>query len=195
MRETWGTGAPKNSLGMCCFQGIAQFLYNTFQPMIEQKTNGRVRISHCIWKRIQKFRHLHSRLRRRLSAAERFHSWQEKACTWANQHSLSVSTVARSIVRGVTQQVPAPGPQTRNRWKHLILMISQMKHSWHVRKLWWSRVASLRFTTYKDLPTVKKRETAGASRDLRCILCEWRDWLITVSPKWAKPPIEETLNG
>jgi len=25
-------------------EGIAQFLYHTFQPMIEQKTNGRVRI-------------------------------------------------------------------------------------------------------------------------------------------------------
>ena len=25
-------------------EGIAKFLYHTFQPMIEQKTNGRVRI-------------------------------------------------------------------------------------------------------------------------------------------------------
>ena len=37
---------------------------------------------------------------------ERFHSWQEKARIWANQHSLFVYMVARCIASGVTRQVP-----------------------------------------------------------------------------------------
>ena len=44
---------------------------------------------------------------------ERFHSWQGEGTHLGNQHSLSVSTVARCIVHGVTQQVP--GTRTTSR--------------------------------------------------------------------------------
>ena len=84
--------------------------------MIEQKTNGRVRIQSLHLEEDAKILQPilpiddAGKVIPYMNAST---PGREKARTWANQHSLYVSTVARCIVHGVTQQ--APGTLTINR--------------------------------------------------------------------------------